>query len=105
MTSAPSSPQMPRAIWMLGLASLFMDISSELIHALLPVFLVTTLGVSVLTVGIIEGFAEATASITKIFSGVLSDWIGKGIREVPPSACARRSTPSADCSGPCWRSS
>ena len=74
---APSSKQMPRAIWTLGLVSLFMDISSELIHALLPLFLVTTLGVSVLTVGIIEGFAEATASIVKIFSGAISDWIGK----------------------------
>lgn len=75
--NAPTSQQMPRAIWTLGLVSLFMDISSELIHALLPLFLVTTLGVSVLTVGLIEGFAEATASITKIFSGALSDWIGK----------------------------
>jgi MFS family permease len=56
---------------------MFMDISSEMIHALLPVYLVTALGVSTLTVGFIEGIAEATANITKIFSGALSDWLGK----------------------------
>src|SRR5215831_2792438 len=54
-----------------------MDVSSEMIHALLPVYLVTVLGASTLTVGIIEGLAEATASVTKIFSGALSDWLGK----------------------------
>ena len=54
-----------------------MDLSSEIIHALLPVYLVTVLGASMLTVGIIEGVAEATASITKVFSGALSDWLGK----------------------------
>ncbi|HEX6132743.1 MAG TPA: MFS transporter [Longimicrobiales bacterium] len=54
---------------------MFMDISSEMIHALLPVFLVTALGASTLTVGLIEGAAEAIANITKVFSGVLSDWI------------------------------
>lgn len=54
-----------------------MDISSEMIHALLPVYLVTVLGTSALTVGIIEGIAESTASITKVFSGALSDWLGK----------------------------
>ena len=62
---------------MLGFVSLFMDISSEMIHALLPVFLVTSLGASTLTVGILEGVAEATANITKVFSGVLSDWLRK----------------------------
>jgi MFS family permease len=56
---------------------MFMDISSEMIHALLPVYLVTVLGVSTLTVGFIEGIAEATANITKVFSGALSDWLGK----------------------------
>ena len=56
---------------------MFMDISSEMIHALLPLYLVTVLGASALTVGIIEGIAEATASITKIFSGALSDYLGK----------------------------
>jgi outer membrane protein OmpA-like peptidoglycan-associated protein/sugar phosphate permease len=56
---------------------MFMDISSEMIHALLPVYLVTVLGTSTIAVGIIEGIAEATANITKIFSGALSDWLGK----------------------------
>ena len=70
-------PQIPRAIWALGLVSLLMDISSEMIHSLLPVYLVTALGASMVTVGIIEGIAEATASITKVFSGALSDWLGK----------------------------
>lgn len=67
----------PLGIWALGLVSLLMDISSEMILALLPVYLVTVLGTSTLTVGIIEGIAEATASITKVFSGALSDWLGK----------------------------
>ena len=62
---------------MLGFVSLLMDVSSEMIHALLPVYLVTVLGTSTLTVGFIEGIAEATASITKVFSGALSDWLGK----------------------------
>jgi MFS family permease len=69
--------RIPRAIWALGLVSLLMDISSEMIHGLLPVYLVTVLGASMVTVGIIEGIAEATASITKVFSGALSDWLGK----------------------------
>ena len=67
----------PRSIWALGLVSLFMDTSSELIHSLLPVFLVSVLGASMVSVGLIEGIAEATASITKIFSGTLSDYLGK----------------------------
>ncbi len=67
----------PRGVWALGLVSLFMDVSSEMIHALLPVYLVTVMGTSTLAVGIIEGVAEATASITKVFSGALSDWLGK----------------------------
>ena len=67
----------PVSVWTLGFVSMLMDISSEMIHALLPVYLVTVLGTSTLTVGIIEGVAEATASITKIFSGALSDWLGK----------------------------
>lgn len=62
---------------MLGFVSLFMDVSSEMIHALLPVYLVAVLGASALTVGFIEGIAEATAMITKIFSGALSDWLGR----------------------------
>jgi MFS family permease len=64
-------------VWALGFVSLLMDVSSEMIHALLPVFLVSALGASVTAVGLLEGFAEATASITKVFSGVLSDWLGK----------------------------
>jgi len=69
--------QLPAGIWALGFVSMLMDISSEMIHALLPIYLVTVLGTSTLTVGVIEGIAEATASITKIFSGALSDWLGK----------------------------
>lgn len=67
----------PRSVWALGFVSMFMDISSEMIHALLPVYLVTALGASVTMVGMIEGIAEATASITKVFSGALSDWLGR----------------------------
>src|SRR5580700_11552723 len=67
----------PPAVWALGFVSLLMDVSSEIIHALLPVYLVTVLGASMLTIGFIEGIAEATASITKVFSGALSDWLGK----------------------------
>ena len=69
--------QIPAGVWVLGFVSLLMDVSSEMIHALLPVYLVTVLGVSALTVGFIEGIAEATASITKVFSGALSDLLGK----------------------------
>ena len=67
----------PASVWALGFVSLLMDISSEMIHGLLPVYLVTVLGASTLTVGIIEGIAEATASIVKVFSGALSDWLGR----------------------------
>jgi MFS family permease len=67
----------PAGIWALGFVILFMDASSELIHSLLPVFLVSVLGASALSVGVIEGIAEATASITKVFSGTLSDYLGK----------------------------
>lgn len=66
-------PKLPRTVWMLGLVSLFMDMSSEFIHAVLPVYLTATLGLSVMTVGIVEGIAEATASIMKVFSGIISD--------------------------------
>lgn len=69
--------KIPRTVWALGFVSMFMDISSEMIHALLPLFLTTTLGVSVAMVGLIDGVAEATASITKVFSGYLSDRMGK----------------------------
>ena len=75
----PTQPlrQIPAGVWALGFVSLLMDVSSELIHSLLPVFMVTTLGVSVFAVGLIEGAAEATALIVKVFSGVLSDYWGK----------------------------
>jgi len=69
--------QIPGSIWVLGLVSMLMDISSEMIHALLPLYLVTVLGASNLTVGFIEGIAEAAAMITKVFSGGLSDWLGR----------------------------
>ncbi|SEI26068.1 Major Facilitator Superfamily protein [Paraburkholderia hospita] len=62
---------------MLGLVSLFMDLSSELIHALLPIFLVTTMGMSMSARGVLEGAAEATAMIVRIFSGPVSDWLGR----------------------------
>lgn len=67
----------PRSVWALGLVSLFMDISSEMIHGLLPVFLTAILGASAEMVGLIEGVGEATASITKLFSGWVSDRLGK----------------------------
>src|SRR3954452_872139 len=69
--------RIPRSIWALGFVSMLMDISSEMIHSLLPVFLTTVMGVSALTVGLIEGAAESTALIVKVFSGVLSDYWGK----------------------------
>ena len=75
--STYSVKDIPASVWVLGFVSMLMDISSEMIHALLPIYLVTALGASMVTVGVIEGIAEATASITKIFSGALSDWLGK----------------------------
>ena len=69
--------QIPPGVWVLGFVSLLMDISSEMVHSLLPMFMVTTLGVSVFAVGLIEGLAESTALIVKIFSGAFSDYLGK----------------------------
>ncbi|MFD1193059.1 MFS transporter [Seohaeicola saemankumensis] len=69
--------KLPAGIWVLGLVSMLMDVSSEMIHALLPVYLTVGLGASALAVGVIEGIAEATASVTKVFSGALSDRIGR----------------------------
>lgn len=71
------SARIPRTVWVLGLVSMLMDVSSEVIHSLLPVFMTVVLGASATTVGIIEGIAEATALIVKVFSGVLSDYVGK----------------------------
>lgn len=72
-----TASKIPRGVWVLGFVSMLMDISSEMIHSLLPLFMVTVLGTSALTVGLIEGLAEATALIVKVFSGVLSDYLGK----------------------------
>ena len=69
--------KLPSAIWVLGFVSMLMDISSEMIHSLLPLFMVGTLGASALVVGLVEGLAESTALIVKVFSGVLSDWWGR----------------------------
>ncbi len=69
--------QIPSGIWVLGFVSMLMDISSEMIHSLLPLFMVTTLGASAFAVGIVEGLAESTALIVKVFSGALSDYLGK----------------------------
>lgn len=83
MTAHPGEParaswrRIPGGIWALGFVSLLMDVSSEMIHALLPIYMVATLGASTIAVGVIEGIAEATASIVKVFSGALSDRLGK----------------------------
>lgn len=80
MTKIPDKKQIPRisrTVWLLGGVSLLMDMSSEMIHSLLPVFLTVAIGASATTVGVIEGVAEATALIVKIFSGVLSDHLRK----------------------------
>ncbi|GHE00842.1 MFS transporter [Defluviimonas sp. 20V17] len=87
MTQTPPTPVLapvpaarrglPAGIWVLGVVSMLMDMSSEMIHAILPIYLTLGLGASALTVGIIEGIAEATAAITKVFSGALSDRIGR----------------------------
>jgi MFS family permease len=73
----PVFRRIPPGIWTLGFVSMLMDVSSEMIHALLPVYLVSVLGTSTLAVGVIEGVAESTAAITKVFSGALSDWLGR----------------------------
>jgi MFS family permease len=72
-----SSRALPTGIWALGFVSMLMDISSELIHSLLPVFMTTVLGASMATIGLLEGVAEGTAAITKVFSGAISDYLGK----------------------------
>ncbi|WP_242342820.1 MFS transporter [Anaeromyxobacter terrae] len=77
MSDAAAKPRIPSAVWALGFVSLLMDVSSEMIHSLLPVFLVSSLGASALVLGLIEGAAEATALIVKVFSGALSDLWGR----------------------------
>ncbi|WP_454909560.1 MFS transporter [Variovorax gossypii] len=76
-SSSTTLGQIPAGIWVLGFVSMLMDISSEMIHSLLPLFMVSTLGASALAVGLIEGLAESTALIVKVFSGTLSDYLGK----------------------------
>jgi len=76
-TVPANNPRLPAAIWALGFVSLLMDVSSEMVHSLLPVFLVTAVGASALTVGFIEGLAEALALVVKVFSGTLSDFWGR----------------------------
>ena len=69
--------QIPAGVWVLGFVSMLMDISSEMVHSLLPLFMMGTLGASAFTIGLIEGLAESTALIVKVFSGVLSDYLGR----------------------------
>lgn len=76
-TAGATLRKIPAGIWILGFVSMLMDLSSEMIHSLLPMFMVTTLGASALAVGFIEGLAESTALIVKVFSGSLSDYLGK----------------------------
>ncbi|RQS63482.1 MFS transporter [Burkholderia sp. Bp8963] len=76
-TAVSSRPAIPHTVWALGFVSLLMDLSSELVHALLPVYLVTTMGMSVAALGVLEGAAESTALIVRIFSGAISDWFGR----------------------------
>ena len=76
-TSNVRLSQIPSGVWVLGFVSLLMDVSSEMIHSLLPLFMVGTLGASAFAVGLLEGLAESTALIVKVFSGVLSDYLGK----------------------------
>lgn len=77
MNAPAAQTRIPAGIWALGFVSLLMDVSSEMIHALLPLFMVSVLGASALAVGLVEGAAESTALIVKVFSGALSDYLGK----------------------------
>jgi len=74
-TSRRGLRALPASVWGLALTSLFMDISSEMVHSLLPLFLSTVLGASMTTIGVIEGLAEATVAVTKVFSGAISDFL------------------------------
>lgn len=74
---AGPNPAIPRGVWVLGFVSMLMDISSEMVHSLLPVFMVSALGAGAIAVGFVEGVAEATALIAKVFSGTLSDYLGR----------------------------
>ncbi|HEX5647900.1 MAG TPA: hypothetical protein VFX56_13095, partial [Nitrospira sp.] len=69
--------RIPPGVWALGFVSLLMDVSSEMIHSLLPLFMVTVLGTGAIAVGIVEGLAESVALVVKVFSGALSDYLGR----------------------------
>lgn len=77
MTATRGAASLPAGVWALGIVSLCMDASSELVHALLPLYVTGTLGASAVMLGWLEGIAEATAAIVKVFSGALSDWLGR----------------------------
>lgn len=84
MTDTTANPKeknsikdLPRNVWAVGLTSFFMDISSEMVLNIVALFLANVLGVKTNIIGLIEGFAEATASILKLFSGWFSDKMGK----------------------------
>ena len=77
MLKTPPKPKIHRHVWILGFVSLLTDTASKIIQSLLPLFLVSVLGVNLVTIGTIEGIAESTASILKVFSGALSDYWGK----------------------------
>ena len=77
MPAPAARPKIPRTVWILGFVSLLMDLSSEIYHALLPVFVTVTLGLPVVVLGAIDGVAEATASFAKLASGRLSDRSGR----------------------------
>ena len=74
MTVRAGITGIPRGVWVLGIVSMCMDLSSELVHAL---YMATAMGASMLVIGVVEGIAEATALIVKLFSGALSDWSRK----------------------------
>ena len=76
-SNTASMHAIPGSVWALGFVSMFMDISSEMIHSLLPIFLMSVLGVGATAIGTLEGVAEATVLVVKMFSGALSDWLGK----------------------------
>ena len=99
----PSWHGLPRTVWVLGLVSMLMDLSSEMIHGLLPVFLVVALGAPRSLVGLIVGVGEATASIVKLFSGWLSDRFGRR-KPLAVSATASPRRPSRSSRSPPRRS-
>ena len=96
-TAVSSRPPLPRNVWVLGFVSLFMDLSSEIYHSLLPAFITIVLGLPATALGAIDGVAEATANFAKLYSGRLSDrsqrrkpgsWPATGWRPCP-SRCSR----------------